>query len=766
MSLTPLFIAGSSIGLEQDKKPFMLPDQAFSALENAYVWRERVKKRDGLQLLGKLRRILTLQGLGVTPAANTLTFANIFTTLGIIGENPEIEPGSLIITIVAPDASTFTDQGDGTFSVTGKGLAAGSYINYATGQVVLNFNVVLVGGAAITADLNYYPGLPVMGIIDREKASINDEEVIFFDTKYAYKFVVGFQEFIAGTTWAGTDSDFFWGANYRGVTADVRLLFVTNNVVDAADAIRYTDGSTWTNFSPLVSANNTLFQARIIIPYFGRLLFLNVWEGTTAGGYAAATNFFNRCRFSQIGNPVAIDAWRSDTFGKGGFIDAPTNEAIISASFYKNTLIVGFERSTWQLRYVGEYGLPFIWERISSDFGTESTFSSVIFDQGVASIGDRAIVSATSNNVQRIDEQIPDIVFSFKNADDGTQRIQGIRDFQRELVFWSYNDSIPDSVYDSKFPNAVLVYNYRNNTYAQFRDNVTAFGTFQPQTGITWDRTDIFWDNEKVTWTDSTSQSLFPFIVCGNQQGYIHYYGYTTPDESSLSITAVDLTVSPIKLTIKNHNLEDGEIIYLSGLQFVDSIAFTPLSTDLNDKIFRVEIIDGNNLTISFWETTSTPHMYVNNFSFTPVTTALYIGGGSVALFPVMNIQTKDFNPFQVEGKQLKLAYIDFLTDCTPSAVMSIELFANASPSIIGNLLVGNKELETYMVSPFYPGTTPATPVSDYLWHRFYATLAAQYIRLRMFYDDDLMNDLSTHQQTWVLNAMCLYVRQGGKITF
>src|SRR5690606_26538519 len=189
-----------------------------------------------------------------------------------------------------------------------------------------------------------------------------------------------FQEFIAGTTWDATNSDFFWSTNYRGINPQDRLFFTTNFLNTTANPMRYTDGSTWTTFAPAVSATNFLFQARILIPYFGRLLAFNVWEGPDV---ATSVNIFNRCRFSQLGSPVAADAWRSDQFGKGGFIDAPTNEQIISATFLNNTLIVFFEKTTWQLRYVGEYGLPFIWERIASDFGSESTFSPILFNRNI-----------------------------------------------------------------------------------------------------------------------------------------------------------------------------------------------------------------------------------------------------------------------------------------------------------------------------------------------------------------------------------------------
>src|SRR5690606_21868932 len=135
-------------------------------------------------------------------------------------------------------------------------------------------------------------------------------------------------------------------------------------------------------------------------------------------------------------------------------------------------------------------GLPFIWERISSDFGAESTFSPILFDDAVRAVGDRAIIGSSGIDVQRIDLDIPDLVFSFRNTDNGHKRVWGIRDYQKELVFWCY----PASQANRKFPTNSLVYNYRNNTYSIFRNTVTAFGYLGSQSGISWDSTDVFWD--------------------------------------------------------------------------------------------------------------------------------------------------------------------------------------------------------------------------------------------------------------------------------
>lgn len=779
MSLQSSFIGGYSngSGLETDKKPFLLPDQAFQTLQNAYVWRDRVKKREGLKFLGRLRRVLTIAAMGNISAVGAGTFSfNIFTGLGLLATEPnaQIEPGNITnitITIGAPISQALTDTvGTGVLTITGAGPITSGYINYATGVLTLTFSgAALASAALITAA--YYPCFPVMGISQQEVPAINDETTIFFDQKYAYVF--SGNSFIelpstAPTTWDAQDFNFFWTANYRGVTPDVRLFFATNDRVTAANPIRYYDGVTWTTLQPLVDATNTLWQALLIIPYYGRLLALNTYEGLTASGIAGAKNFFARCRFSQVGDPTAADAWRSDQFGKGGFIDAPTNEAIVSATFFKNTLVVGFEKSTWQLRYVGEYGLPFIWERISSDFGTESTFSSVIFDEGVLSVADKGIVSSNSITVKRIDEVIPDLVYEFKNEQQGTDRIWGVRDFQKEVVYWNYADAnfltAGTTSTKKKYPNRVLVYNYRNNTFAIFRDNVTAFGTFQLKNNVTWARTDILWGDYNQLWQD-IDVVAFPAIVSGNQEGFVHFYSASQQvlDDPSLSIKNVTISGSTptqtVSLTIINHNLENGDILYIQSMKYIDSVTHLPVTSSLNNSLFAVQVVDIDNVNLFKWITTVTPHQYVNKFAITPIS-GIYLGGGTATLFPRMDIQTKDFNPYQAQNMQMKLSSVGFLVDATQTGEFTVQLYINSSPAAIGNVITDNNETESYLPSPYFTST------SEYAWHMFYATSIAQYINLKITYDDDLMNTLSTHRQPFVLNAMNVFHRPGGKLIF
>lgn len=787
MSLQSFPIVGLTEGLQTNVKPAMLPDQAWALLQNAYTFRERELKREGRKFLGRLTRILTAQSLGTTPAGPpaTVTITDIFATLGLRTTNPQAEftRGTLVITVGAPDSATFTDNGNGTFTVTGAGVAAGSYINYVTGKAVLQFTA-LTGGATITAAFSYYPTLPVMGIPQRLIPAINDEQTIWFDTVYAYVWNgSGFQEFIPGTTWAGADFNLFWAFNYRGATPQQRLFFVTNDVPDAADPIRYTDGITWTNFAPLVTATQTLYQCLIIIAYYGRLLFLNTWEGTTAGGVGAATNFFNRCRFSAQGDPTIVaTSWRTDIFGKGGLLDAPTNEAIIGATFIGNSLVVDFEQSTWQLRYVGEYGQPFLWERVSADFGSESTFSGVLFDNNRLAVGDKAITNANSLGVNRIDLKIPDQIFDFKNANNGVQRVSGIRDYQRELVFWNFADANTQAAdaTDVIFPNKVLVYNYRNSTWALFNDSITRFGTFQSTSNITWDSLTTYWDSETTTWDNPSDQSLFPIIVTGNQQGFISCYGYDAPsslaipsvvnanDQETLTIQSITTNSGYVVIGSVNHNLQPDDIIYITSMQFIDSGTFLPVATSLNNMIFKVSMQSFNtkdDFSLLFWN--KGLQDYQKDFTFTPdLATSIYVGGGNISVFPKLNILSKDINIFQGKSLQTKLSRLDFLFQSVPNGAVTIKLFLNSStdgsvPGVVGqNNLVWNGNLTIDAKPPFY------TTGSDYAWFRFYATLAAQYFNINITYDDNLMNTLATHSQDCTLYAINAWCRPGGKNVF
>jgi hypothetical protein len=757
--MQPIHTPAYSTGLQTNLKSNVIPDDAFQVMENAFIENAQVKRKLGNDLVGRLRRVFNAQALGNTTGATTVLsgLTNLFTTLSITDPNKELEPGSLVITVAAPNSATFTDNGNGTFTVTGVGIAANSWVDYKTGDISLSFSAY-GGAAAITANFAYFPSRPVMGIYQREIAGINKEETIVFDTAYAYKFDNAsqkFQELVVGTTWTGADDDFFWATNYRATNAYDRTFFATNFVSDSSNPIRYFNGSAWTSFIPLVSATDSLFQARFIVPYYGRLLCLNTYEGVTADGASLAQNYFNRCTYSQIGSPVAVDAYRRDIFGKGGFVDAPVNEEIMGVGFFKNTLMVRFENSTWMLRYVGEYGLPFIWEQVDASLGSESYMSTIPMDTGVVSVGEKGITIANPSAVERIDQKIKNLVFDIANTSSGPERVVGAREYQKQFLYWCYTDSNTDSTY----PTNVLVYNYFQDTWSIFRDNVTFFGLFQNPTGISWDSLSVYWDDNSTFWDDADNQSYFPFVISGNQEGFVHYYNRTTAleNQGALSITAIDRSLTPPRITVTNHNLVTDELIYIYDINFITKSTGATLATTLNDSVYQVEVIDANTLALYKWNGS----LYVDNFSYTPANgSGDYIGGGKAVLLPILNVITKDFNPFQQFGKACKFVKADLLVDTQTSGQFVVNTYSQTSPSGQGNATLIQDTATSQPISNYY------LPNSQYASHPIYALTYGQFVRLQYTMDNVLMNDTDVIESNFVLNGSTMYFKPAGKISY
>jgi len=564
-----------------------LPNEAYETIEDMYVWRGRTRKKQGYKFLGRLHLTPTLPEALINVASGVSTYADVLA-------NFPVSPGTVTITITVgvalwPAVMTFVDNGNGTLTCTDAAIAGGftlayGIINYETGAFDLYIDPVLPAGgpfAVAATAYRYLPRLSVMGLGTYEQAAINQELLIAFDEDYSYLYNVGTNVFDVlldnsvanpATVWNGTNSNFFWTTNYWRENNVNKLFWATNNVANVSPAppmiqngIQIYNGNFWYAQTPQVTAAPVAYLrgCLMLIPYRDRMVALNTLEGAAIP--AGAVRFSNRARWSQNGVPFTntlvgadANAWRSDQVGVGGFLDAPTSEAIVSAAFNKDTLIVFFERSTWQLRYVyNEAPMPFVWEHINSELGAESTFSPVIFDEGVFAVGDKGIVAANSISVYRIDEKIPDLVFNIHNDNNGRIRVHGARDFYNKMVYWCY----PDDNENGIFPNKVLALNYDEKTYSIFNDTFTCFGTWQSFEDQTWDTLEAkTWDDWTNTWGSPKSQSFFPNVIAGNQKGFVEILNQTATNAPYADLTNIT-NANPAVVTLANHNLYTGQFV-------------------------------------------------------------------------------------------------------------------------------------------------------------------------------------------------------------
>lgn len=786
----PLKITSPEIGLVQQRQEFLLPNDAYPTLQNAYVWREKLLRKKGYLLLGRLQRTVSAIGLN----------SNLLTGL---------EPTSSLvrgsISINGAGGLLWTDNGNGV--LTSGGLTG--TVNYATGAIT-GPTTPLSGGT-----FAYYPGLPVMGIRTRELQNSLNDQTVFFDQKYAYIFnnaIAQFEEFIPGTTWNahnGTVSatDFFWSTNYWVsqtlipgtaiaffTTSNVKLFWETNNTGQFgvnADPIRITDGTTWVDFSPpnfgQIDSTNYLVQCLSFLPFRGRMVTFNTWEGPS---YASAQNFSNRIRWSTIGNPFipyssgppATGSWRDDIRGQGGFLDIPTSEDIISVGFVRDNLVIYCERSTWQLRYTGRSIAPFQIEKVNSELGGEGPFSAVQFDTSLVGIGDKGIVECDSYKSERIDIKIPDFVFEFETNNNGPFRVHGVRDFINRLAFWtipltsSYDANI--STAGKIFPNERLVYNYENDSWALFNDSLTTLGTYQPQESRTWLNTKVPWIRCNFSWISSQPVAI-PSIVGGNQQGFVEYLDELTTNDVSLYISNIvghaiagnPITGTPTVITCPNHNMKTGFVIGISGIP-----PNTPYS-NLNDSIFGIVL--GNESNADF-QNSFKLYVYdpINREFSTPqldLPIGDYIGGGLINIRENFSILSKKFN-FLDEGQNIQLGYLDILMSSTeidePGAI-SLNVYLDYNDDEASNTLPQNEINDYSIVSnpdTFFNSIIPTTASNlnkkggSKFWQRVYCATRSSFITLQYTFSNAQLAGGEQTKQVQI-DAQILWIRKAGRMT-
>jgi hypothetical protein len=489
---------------------------------------------------------------------------------------------------------------------------------------------------------------------------------------------------------------------------------------------------------------------------------LNTIENNGGGGGGTNTTFRNRCRFTWNGSPFAANAWYEPStsdgtnVGKGaGFIDATTEEQIISAEFIKDRLIVYFERSTWELAYTGNYVIPFVWQKINTELGSEAQFSTVPFDTVILTMGTTGVHACSGSNVERIDTKIPDQVFEIQNKNLGVQRVYGVRDYFTELVYWTFPSTTEDSG-SNVYPTEILVYNYRNGSWAIFTDCITAFGYFEQQNmnnSLTWATIGLTWEEASMTWSSGTLDANFRQVIAGNQQGYTFI---CDPDVSrnaramqitnmvqsgsNVIVTCIDHTLTPINI----FDASIGDYVILENFQ-----GCTLTSVTYDENIFPVAGLGSDK---------------ANQFIIPDVTlTGTYTGGGTVSRVSNINIKGKQWNPYLGEARNLYLARIDFGLEKTAFGEVTVDYFPSASQLSMldqgegSGALMGTGVLETHA---YDPNLYPLEQVQDRVWHPIYFQSVGECIQILIFMTVDQIKQQDIAFSDFELDGLILFTNR------
>lgn len=868
-----LVVSNFASGFETDRPPFFVNNDAFPVLNNAFIWRGRVRKKRGANNLGRLTRKLTDASLGNSPASATWTFT-IYSTLvpTITGESTaQIVPGLSPYTLVITDGTdTFTDIGDGTLS----GGIGGSTINYSTGSVTLKRSVALANAFTIT--FYYFPTLPVMGIRDFNRnfttsGFVNFPLTVFFDTKYSYLYNQSFNDFYDVNFYASTGNLFTWhGTNYQqfnstnfqgamwatnnvpgfefitltlvvpglittfttsaahnlsdddfvfinevggvtginGMTGQVTVTgantftlaitsggayttggiaqYLTSPKGSNQDGIKYfiqdptgTTPNGWVNFMPPLQNTGLtgdnpqyLVGAKIIIPFKNRLLFFGVWTQTSDGSPAIynpnlmIANAFGTVFYAgpsvpnTLPNSLIVPFNQSASAGqyytnvvKQGFsLLAPISQEIICASINLDTIIVIFENLPLKLYSTGDGSFPFLYQTIASEFGAQSTFSSISLDNGVLSIGPYGFTMTNTESSQRIDLKIPDQVFSISKLNNGLQRVCAVRDFREEFVYFTYPvNGNPVSNSDQllwTFPTTTLAYNYRDNTWSTFTENYTSYGYFRFSSGYTWSNVGEFfptWASWSNPWNFGANQAQYPYVACGNQQGFVMLREQElTAEENSEFIQAI----SGNTITSPNHNLNPNDFI-----QIQNCIGDAGIEA-INGQIYQISTVS------------STP----NTFTLIPLVdqptpTGSYIGGGVYIRLSKFNVLTKQFPVLWQNERKTRIGTQKYLLDTTHMGALTVNLFTNQDTGIPSN----SDEWSTYLpftnILPTHDSSNNGLNITQYgqnqIWQRINTSVIGDTVQLGFTLSDDQMRDNNSNQNEITMYGFSITIYPG-----
>lgn len=855
MAYSPYFIGNFRAGLEKDMDSYLLPEDAYQALFNAYLWRGRIYKKGGNTQIGRLgvrSIVLGTRGAGADTYNVTLPEA-------------PIEPGALApYTLTITDGTTtFVDNGTGGFVVTpGANGTVNAPTNYATGAINITFNVGNAGQPVkATYILKVSANSPVMGFLNPEGNGINESQLLAFDLTSAYLYNNATTQFNqtrfyktapAQTTsnvvnWHGTNTNFFQGVSYQaatfatnnvpgsnflaitaitqaaaavitvGATAGLGInagdyvyinnvvgmtqinnltgvisavgantitvninsagfgaytsggvvWFPTLNLTGHGDGIRWYDGTGWVNFAPPLNVSggtvpNTdtlgipyiLQGCLLMFAYRDRLVCLNTWEGLSNG---VALNYPQRARWSQNGtvyyepplpqNTTQVsqqDAWYTQP-NKGGFIDCPTGEAIISAEFIKDCLVVFFENSTYRLVYTGNPVLPFIWERVNTEIGADSTNSIIPFDRELLTVGVNGIYACDSVNIDRIDRLIPSQVFEFENNTGGPERVFGIRDFYSEFAYWSYVDKNAQQNYTSTYPNRCLVYNYVDKSWGIFVTSYTSFGHYYNPIDATWGNLSGTWGSNSRTWGSALNDQGSPEVVAGNQQGFVFILSQTAGNESftndkSLVIQNITTAV-PAVFTSINHNFELNNGVGGANISVVQ-VNDVNGTTGLNGNCYIVAPIDANTFNLL-------------NQNGVPVSITSYNFGGTLKVLDIVTIGTKNINPYAQLGHSTRVGYIDLFLENTVNGQIDAVIITDDSNGIdaanVSQVLLTNPN-------------DPTVAMTTKFWTRVFFQTQDTYISLLIAYDGAQVTNYAVMTSPLVIHGMVVWLKPTGRL--
>lgn len=479
---TPYFVGNLRLGTELGVQPWLLPQDAFTKLENCHMYRGVLRKRLGMELFGTMTHQVTDEAVG---ALGTDQYT------GTLSEIPLLA-GTVVFTDGTLEA---TDDGVGEFT----GDATGT-INYTTGDYDITFSGNTTD--AVVVSYEFPVALPIVGIEPYHDSQTGVSELIVVNTRRAAIYDETSSRFLPiddSDIWTGTSANLIWGANYQD------RLFLTNNL----DRVKSYDGTNITDLLMDIDGDtfNEVDTCLMLFQYKERLVVLSTKED--------GVFYPQRARWCVAGDP---DDWSND-----GFVDCPTHETIVCADFIKDDLVVFFQQSTWRLRYTGDADLPFRWESVLGYGGSYGPYSGFVYESKFGAVGETSITETDGVEVHSVDTSVPDAVVNM----DATlfNRIYALPIPELQQVLISY------PTVGATENDKTLVFNYRDKCWSEYDYGFNCYGYYKIGTASALlDSIEDIVEDIDYSFDDSTMQAGYPATLAGDITGSVWIVNSTGAD--------------------------------------------------------------------------------------------------------------------------------------------------------------------------------------------------------------------------------------------
>ena len=184
MAYDRFLIAPLDEGIVTDVKPWLIPDNAFARLYNAYVYRGRVRKRFGSYSMNPT--------VGVDVAQQYSRLRIALPGGKLVGETDGAGNAAGTVPGAIFKVGQMFSIGDTFYTVNTAGAPANMLKTDATTTATYNTTTgaYVFAGAPINTQIYFYPAEPVMGITLYEVPPVNAEPTIAFDTQFAYQYIL------------------------------------------------------------------------------------------------------------------------------------------------------------------------------------------------------------------------------------------------------------------------------------------------------------------------------------------------------------------------------------------------------------------------------------------------------------------------------------------------------------------------------------------------------------------------------------------------